>query len=330
MSPWLQSFKQTYWGVRAGKLPPICFRWPIYDVWRHFLNAESRRLYSRQRSAMTPRPLESKVIDDLRQFGIATVALDDLLDEPKFRAIQSWGDRLLETQDVVARVAAIHAGKRPERVKANKYYIVRPLGDIPVFDLRDAVVQASLCDPILRIVTGYLGLFSRLVSMDVWYNLATGGPSQNSQRWHRDPDDRRIVKTFLYLHDVNDQQGPFSFIPGTHHPGPFEHKISQLNYPDDNAVEERFPKGSQKVCIGKAGTLIFCDTTGFHKGGQVFDGTRFVFNAVYESSASEALWHGIRHYYLTGARDDVKSMAARYAIGLVDDEGPKQPAVRFA
>jgi hypothetical protein len=327
MNHWLSSAKHAYWDFRAGKLPPICFRWPIYDVWRHFVNAESRRLYLQQRAAMAPRPIEAQLIDDLKRDGVAMVAVDDLLPEPRFREIQAWGDRLLERQDVVAKVEAIRAGKCPDRAKSDKFYVVRPLGDVPVFDMRDAVVQVSLSDPILRIVTGYLALLSRLPVMDLWYNIATGGPSQYSQRWHRDPDDRKILKTFLYLHDVGDQHGPFCFIPGTHHPGPFAQKIARLNYPDNDAVERRFPEGSRRVCTGKAGTLVFCDTTGLHKGGQVLEGTRFVFTGVYQSSAADTLWQGIRYYYLTGSRSDLRSMAARHAIELLDDSGPKQPLV---
>src|SRR4030095_4659412 len=97
---WLDLARQTYWNVRVGKLPMICFRWPIYDIWRHFINAESRRLYLQQYAAIAPGPSESKIIEDLRRDGIAVVALDELLPEPKFSEIQYWGDHLLEAPDV--------------------------------------------------------------------------------------------------------------------------------------------------------------------------------------------------------------------------------------
>lgn len=158
-------------------------------------------------------------------------------------------------------------------------------------------------------------MFSRLVAIDLWYNVAVDGPDEFSQRWHRDPEDRSIVKTFLYLRDVDETNGPFCYVPRTHKPRVFRPKIGRLNYPDDGVIEKKFPPNLRQVCTGKAGTLIFCDTTGFHKGGHPTAGARLLFNAVYTSNASEPISTGFRQFSLKGACSGLQSPAARYAIG---------------
>src|SRR5262249_23747507 len=155
-----------------------------------------------------------------------------------FGGIQEWTEALLRTPAVHAQIQVIEGGARP-RAKSGKYYIVRPLGDVPVFDVADKVVAMSVSEPILRIVCGYLGMFCRLTALDLWYNVVTDGPDVYSQRWHRDPDDRALIKTFLYIRDVDEPNGPFCYIPGTHNVGLFRQKIGRLNYPEDGAIERK-------------------------------------------------------------------------------------------
>ena len=264
--PFVNWARKVYWEVREGKLPQFCFRWPIYDVLRHFVNAESRRLYQLHKERMALRPIEQAAIQELRKNGIAMVQTNDILPAEAFSEIRAWGEALLQAPDVQERIKAIEGGVRLE-AKSDKYYIVRPLGDVPLFDVTDRVVDMSLSEPMLRIVCGYLGMFCRLAALDLWYNVAINGPDVYSQRWHRDPEDRALIKTFLYLRDVDETNGPFCYVPGTHNAGPFRQKIGRFNYPEDGVIERKFPPEKRRVCTGKAGTLVFCNTTGFHKGG---------------------------------------------------------------
>ncbi len=294
------------------------YRWPVYDVWRRVRNTEPRRLYRLEAARMAPREIEETVIRQLRETGISMVQLDDLLPGRKFSEIQRWAAAQLQVPAARERIAAVEGGARP-KVKGDKYYIVRPLGDTPVFAVDDAVIGATLSDPILRVVCGYLGMFARLVALDLWYNVPMEGPDVFSQRWHRDPEDRALIKTFLYLRDVGESNGAFCYVPGTHNAGPLRQRIGRYNYPDDGVIEERFPSSARLVCTGRAGTLVFCDTTGFHRGGHATAGARFVFNAVYTTNGSEPLTRAVSQFSLKGSRSDLQSPAARYAVGLVRD-----------
>jgi hypothetical protein len=287
----------------------------MYDVWRYFLNREPRKLYLKNKLEMNQKPLERKVIEQLKESGISIVQFSDIFPDRKFSEIQGWAEARLRTPEIQERIKLVEGGGRP-RAKSGKYYIVKPIGDHPVVTIGDTVMDMILSESILRIVCGYLGMFSRLAAIDLWYNIATDGPDEFSQRWHRDPEDRAIVKTFLYLNNVDETNGPFCYVPKTHNPGAFKQKIGRLNYPSNGIIEKKFPPIRRRVCTGKAGTLIFCDTTGFHKGGHPTAGARFVFNTVYTTNGCETLMKGYRQFSLRGPCIDLRSSAARYAVGL--------------
>ena len=52
-------------------------------------------------------------------------------------------------------------------------------------------------------------------------------------------------------------------------------------YPNVGEVE-RVISTAPKICTGRAGTIIFCDTTGLHKGGYSTHKERIMFTALYK------------------------------------------------
>ena len=108
-----------------------------------------------------------------------------------------------------------------------------------------------------------------------------------SQRWHRDPGMRRNIKIFLYINDVEEDSGPFMYVLRTHDGGNRRRLFPQKQfgrhgvYPPEGAVDEAVPKSDIKVSTGRAGTVIFCDTTGIHKGGYSISKPRVMYTSVY-------------------------------------------------
>jgi len=275
--------------VSRRRLNDLLVSWPVYSVVRRYQNAEARRIFQTEQARMAPTPVEQSIVTRLREDGIATIDLDELSPDLSFAVLSHWAESLARREDVQREIAARTSGEGRSKAKGGKYYIVRPLGDVPSLDLHDVPVRLALSAPILRIVSSYLDMLGRITAMDLWYNLPTGEPRILSQRWHRDPEDQALVKTFLYLRDCGESNGPFCYIPGTHKVGTLHHKVGGYNYPADGVVDRRYEAEQRKVCTGKAGTLIFCDTTGLHKGGDPQEGSRFVLNTVYTSNASEPI-----------------------------------------
>jgi hypothetical protein len=285
----------------------------VFDIWRYLENRQAKKLYKQEKARMAPTPVERKVITELVQTGISIIHIDDLFGSNIFETIRQWAEPLLDAPEVQANIKFISDGGRPA-AKSDKFYIVRPLGDRPAVTLKDCIMSVALSDPVLRVVSAYLGMFSRLTAVDLWYNVATGGPDVFSQRWHRDSEDRSIVKTFLYLRDVNETNGPFCYVSGTHKANAFTQKVGRLNYPHEGIIEKKFPSKFRRVCTGRAGTLIFCDTTGYHRGGHPTAEARFLVNAVYASNASEPVASGHTNFLVRAPYDGLSTAAARYAI----------------
>ena len=86
--------------------------------------------------------------------------------------------------------------------------------------------------------------------------------------WHSDAEDRRIIKIFIYLNDVEQKTGPFEYIPRSL-TSLFSWNYFQLYYKlwksaymgiDDEEVKPVIPKSAWKSCPGPAGTVIIVDT----------------------------------------------------------------------
>ncbi|MDZ7995910.1 MAG: phytanoyl-CoA dioxygenase [Nostoc sp. EfeVER01] len=86
--------------------------------------------------------------------------------------------------------------------------------------------------------------------------------------WHSDAEDRRIIKIFIYLNDVEEKTGPFEYIPRSL-TSLFSWNYIRLFYKlwksgymgiDDEEVKPVIPKSAWKSCPGPAGTVIIVDT----------------------------------------------------------------------
>ena len=95
--------------------------------------------------------------------------------------------------------------------------------------------------------------------------------SDAAQLFHYDYDWPAFLKVFIYLTDVGPENGPFTFVAGTH-----EHKKHWNDgRRDDSYMESTYP-GMARAVTGKAGDLIVADTVGYHKGERVRDGERLM------------------------------------------------------
>lgn len=128
-----------------------------------------------------------------------------------------------------------------------------------------------------------------------------------------------MLKFFVYLNDVNEAGGPFTYIPysryGLRWGNTFPGGVTSDFYPPEGGVENIIPRDVARVCTGRAGTVIFCDTSGLHKGGYALKKERTMFTAGFRSQASP--WRSFFRYpenlseELKAARVGV---SARFAI----------------
>jgi hypothetical protein len=235
--------------------------------WRWMRNGRARLAFALRAPILDS--CKAEIVKDLRESGISVR-----------RGI--GGAKLLESlrADALGRFEAVWDGQGL-RMSTTDWTASR--ADLPAHEAKDFLVRLipsrlradsvylrfALQEDLLGIADFYLGMYAQLRAVHLWLNYPTEGAARSTQLWHRDADDVVNLKVFTYLTDVDEFSGPFAYAPGTH---PFGRRCELQPKPfapgrvDDEAMEEAMPREQWRISIGSAGTMIFADTCGFHKG----------------------------------------------------------------
>ncbi|MGH8002592.1 MAG: phytanoyl-CoA dioxygenase family protein, partial [Brasilonema sp.] len=119
---------------------------------------------------------------------------------------------------------------------------------------------------LLNIAENYIGLPVTFQGV----HLRKDFPNENqfgTLLWHKDSEDRRMVKIIIYLSDVEEKHGPFEYVPVSSTPlhslnyYRIYYKLWQSGYLGitDEQLKEVIPEHKWKSCPGPAGTVIFTD-----------------------------------------------------------------------
>ncbi|MFM7406078.1 MAG: phytanoyl-CoA dioxygenase [Cuspidothrix sp.] len=115
---------------------------------------------------------------------------------------------------------------------------------------------------LLNILENYIGLPVAYHGVQIRKDFINKNQFK-TMMWHRDSEDRRIVKIIIYLNDVDKEQGPFQYAPSAFTSGVnfyrLYHKIYNQGL-DDESFNQIVPKSVWKSCTGPAGTVIIADT----------------------------------------------------------------------
>jgi hypothetical protein len=279
-------------------------------------NRAARRRYAQQPPQLDA--TQQQILERLRTEGYATLAFSELVpDAATWRTLEAEAERFItETRDALEREAEGKADAALRRREGKEFVVRKYAYDAPL-SLGDPWLQLGLSPRLLDIANAYLGMWSKLEYVDVWYTPpAGGGDRRSSQRWHRDFNDRHLLKAFLYLVDVDEESGPFEYVPRTAPGSELQHlwpwRPLGENYPPD---EELLPKIADRTVTFTApkGTIIFCNTSGFHRGGFARSKPRALATVTYSSPASLASLTE-RNYSMTDASADGLGSAQRYAL----------------
>ena len=139
-------------------------------------------------------------------------------------------------------------------------------------------VMRLVNDPrVLALATGYLGCKPTLSSIGVRWSLARDGGPEGTQVYHRDPDDWRFLKIFIYLTDVNEESGPHAYVRGSHLTAG---RIRSHPYQPEDLVA-RYGAENIELVVGTRGTAFLADTWGIHSGHVPRRAPRLILQAQY-------------------------------------------------
>jgi hypothetical protein len=274
-----------------------------YRVYEQSLNAESQQKLAEHQPVLDPE--QAKVMNGLEGEGYSIIPMSEFFPEAdgqQWSKLTAERDRFIErvTEERAARLAKeekkAKKGKKRTKGLGKGDYIMRLLGkDQPPLGEDDPWLRLGISDRVLDVVNSYFGLWSKLTYVDLWYTppAQPGVTRVSSQRWHRDYNDAHLVKIFVYLDDVDEETGPLDYVPASTPGGEYSDQwpwrpVSNDLYPPQDEFEERIPKSAQISLTGPAGSMAFCNTSGFHRGGFV-TGDKPRVMAVYNYSSPASL-----------------------------------------
>jgi hypothetical protein len=275
-------------------------------------NRKSRRLFSQDHPELDD--VQRRIVSDVDAEGYSVLPFGDLFTDPKvWRDIEAQRDRFVAETE-----ADLAAGGDNVRVREGKEFVIRRHSYGVELGLDDPWFKACSSRRMLDVANAYLRMWSKLEYIDVWYSVPQAASSErvSSQRWHRDYNDKHLLKAFLYLVDVDEDMGPFQYVPGSQPGGPYADAWAWSplgqNYPTEEELEEKIPASAVHAFTGPKATLIFCNTAGFHRGGFSTTDPRVLATVTYSSPASLASLTE-RSYEFTGSLDELDP-PARFAV----------------
>jgi hypothetical protein len=235
--------------------------------------------------------VQQRIVAGLRADGIATARFSELFDDA------FWAELEADIAPFVAENTAAleHLGNQPahkDDVIVRRFH-VRGKEEPEAFTLDSPWLRLALSEEIIDVVSAYRGHPVSLFYLDNWFTPPFAGADDRvaSQRWHRDPEEDHVVKVFVYLSDVDEDSGPFEYVQGSPTGNrygafrPWEGKGS--GHPDDDEIKAATAPEDRLTLTGRRGTIIFCDTSGFHRGGFARTKPRVMYASTYVAPLEE-------------------------------------------
>lgn len=173
-----------------------------------------------------------------------------------------------------------------QNVKANTIWVdnLQDLLTIPE-------IQKLVTDPVLlSIIQGYLECIPIHCQSNCWWSINyqndSAALSKNAQLYHQDKEFIKFVKVFIYLNDVDENNGAHAYVAGSCKD--YEEKVDEKyqisSRVSDDFIAEKYEEDKIVYMKGKKGTILLEDTSGFHKGVPVLKGHRLLLQMEYCNS----------------------------------------------
>jgi len=268
-----------------------------------------KALRARGKLALAPNltPDHSSLISDLKQnhFGVfqsehlvadlnrLKFLIDDafadpsLISTPKhscFKVKSSEDISRIEQIDSMPRLCPSEVAEGPDFWRRHTSYVqIRdPLTVIP--ELLPILLEPTL----IAVMQEYLGALPQLNFVKIQRTWANDAPEIDTQLWHVDLDARKLMKVFLFLHDVDEQRGGTRFVRGSHL---FD---GHIDYPyqdrwSEKEIVDQFGPDAVSAATCEFGDLFLLDTNLIHRGSrpQLNDRTVVIANfSIHEETVS--------------------------------------------
>jgi hypothetical protein len=240
----------------------------------HGTTSYARRVINRKRLV----PVDSRdegILGLLNVNGACSSSLATL-DTPGTAALLQNSDRLF---DEMARLNPKEGNK--DYMIAAEPALITNYPDILRWGLNERFL--AIAENYIGMPIAYRGVLARLDMPD--------GTVRETRLWHLDQEDSRILKIVVYVSDVDDDGGPFEYVPASH--GQPLHLVegSKKRVNNEHAFDLAVPAERRGAIVGPRGTVGFVDTCRIlHRGRMPVNGTRkslfFAYNSQWPTRPS--------------------------------------------
>ena len=160
------------------------------------------------------------------------------------------------------------------------------------YDSLDLIKSKEVTDVIkylddLKISHSYFETQPNLFSVNMWWStVGEKSDSFSAQDFHFDLDSIKWLKYFIYLNDVNIDNGPHVYIEGTNKVFSKPYSLLKQGYKriSDSEINKLFDPKRINYITGEKGTIIIGDTSCFHKGLVPKKSNRLIFEVTFSNS----------------------------------------------
>lgn len=234
-----------------------------------------------------------RITETLDRDGIAVASIEEFDNlKTNFIELEQNAEKILHNRSSELEKLKSEAGDL-EKI-GSKTFNVELLGSTVNFEPHSVFARFALDETLLDIADSYFGLRVKMRYYNVWKTFATQAAARESQLWHFDREDNYILKVFLYLNDVGEGAGPFTYAAKTHPKGNLHGREPEfflengVRRTTDEQMAAAVSKEHWVKATGKKGTIIFADTRGYHKGGEARTDDRLMFTCMFTSPASQS------------------------------------------
>jgi hypothetical protein len=170
----------------------------------------------------------------------------------------------LGTPDLLSKARRFFAEMPRLQRDGPKSYMLSAPRDL--VEAHPALIEWGVGERIIAIVENYIGLPVAYRGVQARIDLADGTQVE-TRLWHRDGEDRRIVKFIVYLSDVPAGEGGFEYIAKPDSPPAQAVRLTNDRVLDAD-MAALVPRDRWHACTGPAGTVAVTDTCSvWHRGG---------------------------------------------------------------
>jgi hypothetical protein len=247
---------------------------------------------------------EQKVLEalhNLETVGYYKTNVVDILDSSgieSFNKASDFYDQMLSNPEIQYQLETIKQGlniKNKDKFYEITHYDYLNRG----LSLQDGdLFNLYLNDYFIELSTRFLKIDPLIYNVLFWIHGERPLGRSGSQNWHRDGEDYKLMKVFIYYHDVEEENGALQYVPNSYCGGNFilnQGKTTFEDYIYSNGGSYNMTSEQTEICNnaavtfkGTVGDVIITNNSGYHRGGLVSKGFRCMSHALY--LRPDAIW----------------------------------------